>query len=94
VKRFYDIGSDSEVTASENKVHLEKELIRLKTAAWFLEKFKAQAKEKNVEFSAGAKLAYLCIYRLTAHYLRYNYIQWLSYSGSRSTFACIFPSII
>ncbi|KIK05771.1 hypothetical protein K443DRAFT_120371 [Laccaria amethystina LaAM-08-1] len=56
-KKFYEIGSDSEVTASENKVHLEKELIQLKMAAWSLEKFKAQAKERNFEFSADITIS-------------------------------------
>jgi hypothetical protein len=55
-KRFFEIGSDAEVTASENKDYLEKELIRLKTAAWFLNKFKLQAKACGVEFSSGMHL--------------------------------------
>ncbi|KAF8963109.1 kinase-like domain-containing protein [Flammula alnicola] len=56
-KRFFEIGSDAEVTASENKDHLEKELIRLKTAAWFLNKFKSYAKECGVEFSADVTVS-------------------------------------
>lgn len=52
-KRFYELGSENDVTADENKDYLEKELIRLKTTAWFLSKFKANAKKTNVEISEG-----------------------------------------
>jgi hypothetical protein len=59
-KRFFEIGSDEEVTAPENKKFLEDELIRLKTAAWFFEKFKVFAKERAVEFSSGKHL--ICLF--------------------------------
>jgi len=64
-KRFFEIGSDAEVTASENKDHLEKELIQLKTAAWFLTKFKSQAKECSIEFSSGMHSCHVCSSDLT-----------------------------
>ena len=52
-KRFFEIGSTAEITSSENQKYLEDELVRLKTTAWFLEKFKSAAKESGVEFSSG-----------------------------------------
>ena len=53
MKRFFEIGSGTEVTADENKANLENELIRLKNAEWFLAKFKSQAKDNGVEYSSG-----------------------------------------
>lgn len=41
------------MTADENKKGLEEELVRLKTASWFLAKFKAYAKDMNVEIFSG-----------------------------------------
>ncbi len=52
-KRFFEIGSPEEITWSENKRYLEDELVRLKMAHWFFEKFKSAAKEVNVEFCSG-----------------------------------------
>lgn len=52
-KRFFEIGSPEDVSCSENKKYLEDELVRLKTAHWFFEKFKSAAKEVNVEFCSG-----------------------------------------
>ncbi|PPQ75329.1 hypothetical protein CVT25_005119 [Psilocybe cyanescens] len=50
-KRFFEIGSDAEVSASENKDYLERELICLRTAGWFLAKFQTLAKERRIEFA-------------------------------------------
>ena len=40
VKRFFEIGSERPVTAAENEEFLNCELTQLKTANWFLAKFK------------------------------------------------------
>jgi hypothetical protein len=52
-KRFFEIGSESLVTAAENEEFLSCELTRLKNADWFLVKFKKIAKENNVEIATG-----------------------------------------
>lgn len=52
-KRFFEIGSDADVTANENKTQLENELIRLKNVEWFLTKFKALMKDSGIEFSSS-----------------------------------------
>ena len=52
-KKFFEIGSDDSVTADENAEFLKCELIRLKTATWFLKKFKAAAKEMKVDIATS-----------------------------------------
>ncbi|EDR07665.1 uncharacterized protein LACBIDRAFT_327547 [Laccaria bicolor S238N-H82] len=50
-KRFFEIGSDSEITPAENEEHLRSELVRLKTVFWMLNKFKEHAKANSVEIA-------------------------------------------
>ncbi|KAF9523529.1 kinase-like domain-containing protein [Crepidotus variabilis] len=51
-KQFYDVGSVGPiVTANENEVGLSNDLIRLKSASWFLDKFKSYSKDKGVEIA-------------------------------------------
>ncbi|PPR01653.1 hypothetical protein CVT24_001540 [Panaeolus cyanescens] len=51
-KRFIDIGmGENNVTAKQNEEYLVCELIRLKTAAWFLESFFETSKKENVDIS-------------------------------------------
>ena len=52
-KRFFEIGSDSDITPTENEEHLRSELICLKTAFWMLNKFKEHAKANSIEIASG-----------------------------------------
>ena len=52
-KRFFKVGSDSEITPAENEEHLRSELICLKTAFWMLSKFKGHAKANSIEIASG-----------------------------------------
>ncbi|KAG5649205.1 hypothetical protein H0H81_005423 [Sphagnurus paluster] len=56
-KKFFEIGSDDSVTADENAEFLKCELIRLKTATWFLKKFNAAAKEMKVDIATNIILS-------------------------------------
>ena len=52
-KKFFEIGSDNAITPDENADVLKCELVRLKTATWFLKKFKAAAKEMKVDIATS-----------------------------------------
>jgi len=55
-KRFFEIGSDSEITPAENEEHLRSKLVCLKTAFWMLNKFKEHAKVNSVQIASSKDL--------------------------------------
>lgn len=78
VKKFFEIGSDDSVTPNKNAEFLKCKLIQLKTAMWFLKKFKAVAKEMKVDIATSKfhHIALRLIWILTA--FRYHTFQRVS----------------
>lgn len=53
-KRFVEIGKGlNKVTLGENTSELEKEAVRLLRAAWFLNQFRHEADDNDIEISKG-----------------------------------------
>ena len=71
-KRFVEIGKGSQnVTLRENSSELEKEVARLQRAKWFLEQFRDEAEDNDIEISNGNRLLNILIYALISFHYRF-----------------------
>jgi len=70
VKRFFEIGTDIEVSVAENEDYLKSDLIRLKMVLWMLEKFKQATRKSKAGISTGLS-CFMCNHSVWLKCCRY-----------------------